>query len=300
VADSEDLKSVMAGIQGVVRFSEPMSKHTSFGLGGPADAYVEPADLPALQDVMKRASALKIQVFVLGGTNVVVRDGGIAGIVVRLVNFNRIEEPTDGVIYAEGGVLMPRLLKFAIQRGLSGLEFAAGIPGTLAGCVVMNAGTRSGEMSQVVRKIRMVTSTGELLDLPAEQADYRYRRSMLPPGVVVGAWLGLRTGAKDHIQSTVKQSLHRRKATQPIEMPNAGCVFKNPPGDSAGRLIEAAGLKGARLGDAQVSSKHANFIVNRGHATAGDILGLIELVVSTVAEKCGITLELEVQIVGRS
>ena len=290
----------MAGIQGVVRFSEPMSKHTSFGLGGPADAYVEPAALPALQDVMKRASALKIPVFVLGGTNVVVRDGGIAGIVVRLVNFNRIEEPTDGVIYAEGGVLMPRLLKFAIQRGLSGLEFAAGIPGTLAGCVVMNAGTRSGEMSQVVRKIRMVTSTGELLDLPAEQADYRYRRSMLPPGVVVGAWLGLRTGAKDHIQSTVKQSLHRRKATQPIEMPNAGCVFKNPPGDSAGRLIEAAGLKGARLGDAQVSSKHANFIVNRGHATAGDILGLIELVVSTVAEKCGITLELEVQIVGRS
>jgi UDP-N-acetylmuramate dehydrogenase len=291
---------VLAGIQGVVRFNEPMSKYTSFGIGGPADAYVEPADLSALQDVMKKASAGRIPVFVMGGTNVVVRDGGIAGIVVRLVNFDGIKEPQEGLIYAEGGVLMPRLLKFAMQRGLTGLEFAAGIPGTLAGCVVMNAGTRSGEMSQVVRKIRMVTLTGDLLDLPAEEVNYSYRRSALPPGVVVGAWLGLHTGAAAHIQSTVKASLHRRKATQPIEMPNAGCVFKNPTGDSAGRLIEAAGLKGARIGDAQVSTKHANFIVNRGQATAADILTLVELVVSTVAEKCAVTLEREVQIVGRN
>ena len=300
MATKEDLRSILAGIQGIVRFDEPMSEHTSFGIGGPADAYVEPADLTALQDLMKRAFAATHPVFVMGGTNLLVRDGGIAGIVFRLVNFDRIEESPDGLVFAEGGVVMPRLLKFAMQRGLTGLEFAAGIPGTLAGCVVMNAGTRLGEMRDVVRKIRLVTVSGDIQDVPVEQAGYSYRRSRLPHGVVVGAWLALQTGAKAQIESAVKQSLHRRKATQPIEMPNAGCVFKNPEGDSAGRLIEAADLKGARIGGAEVSTKHANFIVNKGQATAADILALIDVVLKTVAEKFGVTLELEVQVVGRN
>lgn len=295
-----DLESMLAGIKGVVRFDEPMSRYTSFRIGGPADAYVEPSDLESLQKVMTTASAAKIPVFVMGGTNVLVRDGGIQGIVLRLVNLDRIQEPEDGLFYAEGGVLMPRLLKFAMQRGLTGLEFAAGIPGTLAGSIVMNAGTRSGEMKDVVRTIRLVTMTGEILDLPAGQAGYSYRGSRLPRGIVVGAWLELRAGTRAEIESHVKESLHRRKATQPIEMPNAGCVFKNPEGDSAGRLVEAAGLKGAQVGDAEVSTKHANFIVNRGQATAQDILALIRLVGKTVAEKFGVTLELEVQIVGRN
>jgi UDP-N-acetylmuramate dehydrogenase len=295
-----DLESVLAGIQGVVRFHEPMSRYTSFRIGGPADAYVEPSHLESLQKVMATASAAKIPVFVMGGTNLLVRDGGIQGIVLRLVNLDRIQEPEEGMVYAEGGVLMPRLLKFAMQRGLTGLEFAAGIPGTLAGSIVMNAGTRSGEMKDVVRTIRLVTMTGEILDVPARQAGYSYRRSRLPQGIVVGAWLGLRPGTQAEIESHVKESLRRRKATQPIEMPNAGCVFKNPEGDSAGRLVEAAGLKGAQVGDAEVSTKHANFIVNRGQATAEDILALIQLVGKTVAEKFGVTLELEVQIVGRN
>jgi UDP-N-acetylmuramate dehydrogenase len=293
------IRNVLEGINGTVRFNEPMSRHTSFRIGGPADAYIEPADVEALRQLMALTFAHKIPVFVMGGTNLLVRDGGIEGIVVRLVRLDRIEEPEAGVLYAEGGVLMPRLLKFSMQRGLTGLEFAAGIPGSVAGCVVMNAGTRFGEMKQVVRKIRVVTTRGEILDVSGEEAGYSYRRSRLPEGIVVGAWLGLEPGSKAKIVATVKQSLLRRKATQPIEMPNAGCIFKNPEGDSAGRLIEAAGLKGAHIGDAQVSTKHANFIVNKGNARAGDTQALIRLVADTVAKKFGTTLDLEVQIVGR-
>ncbi|HEY3196943.1 MAG TPA: UDP-N-acetylmuramate dehydrogenase [Nitrospirales bacterium] len=295
----KEIQTLLSGINGIVRFDEPMRLYTSFRIGGPADAYVEPADVESLQQLMAGAYAEKIPVFVMGGTNLLVRDGGIEGIVVRLVKLNRIEEQEGGLLYAEGGVLMPRLLKVAMQRGLTGLEFAAGIPGTVAGCVVMNAGTRFGEMKEVVRKIRLVTMTGAILDVSGEEAGYSYRRSRLPEGVVVGAWLGLQPGTKAKIESSVKDSLHRRKTTQPIEMPNAGCVFKNPQSDSAGRLIEAAGLKGARIGDAQVSTKHANFIVNRGHATAKDTQALIGLVGKTVVEKFGVALELEVQIVGR-
>ena len=293
------IRALLSEINGTVRFDEPMKLHTSFRIGGPADAYVEPADVESLQHLMAGASAEKIPVFVMGGTNLLVRDGGIEGIVVRLVKLDRIEEPESGLLYAEGGVLMPRLLRVAMQRELAGLEFAAGIPGTLAGCVVMNAGTRFGEMKEVVRKIRLVTMTGAILDVAGADAGYSYRRSRLPEGIVVGAWLGLQPGTKATIESNVKESLHRRKATQPIEMPNAGCVFKNPEGDSAGRLIEAAELKGARIGDAQVSTKHANFIVNRGNATAEDTQMLIGLVRKTVVEKFGVTLALEVQIVGR-
>jgi len=295
----KEIQALLSEINGIVRFDEPMRLYTSFRIGGPADAYVEPADVESLQQLMTGACAEKIPVVVMGGTNLLVRDGGIEGIVVRLVKLNRIEEQENGLLYAEGGVLMPRLLKVAMQRGLSGLEFAAGIPGTVAGCVVMNAGTRFGEMKEVVRKIRLVTITGAILDVSGEEAGYSYRRSRLPEGIVVGVWLGMKPGTKAKIESCVKESIHRRKATQPIEMPNAGCVFKNPHSDSAGRLIEAAGLKGARIGDAQVSTKHANFIVNRGHATAEDTQALIGLVAKTVVEKFGVTLELEVQIVGR-
>ena len=296
----KEIRAVLAGVKGTVRLHEPMSRHTSFRIGGPADAYVEPDTVEDLQLLLERARKAKVPVFVMGGTNLLVRDGGIPGIVVRLVKFDRIQELEGGVLYAEAGVGVPRLLKYAMQRGLAGLEFAAGIPGTVGGAVVMNAGTRWGEMKDIVWRVRMVTTAGEVLDLSAEEAGFDYRRSRLPQGVVVGVWLGLKQGNKSQIESTVKACLQRRRATQPIEMPNAGCVFKNPGGEPAGRLIEAADLKGAHMGDAQVSTKHANFIVNRGRATAGDVLDLIRLVGKTVEEKADVTLELEVKIVGRA
>src|SRR5207244_10603105 len=155
------------------------------------------------------------------------------------------------------------------------LEFAAGIPGTLAGAIVMNAGTRLGEMKDVVRRVRLVTPSGERRELSADEVGFEYRRTFLPDGIIVGAWLQLRWDPTARSEATVKEALHRRKATQPLALPNAGCVFKNPGGEPAGWLIEAAGLKGAQVGDAQVSPLHANFIVNRGRATARDVLALI-------------------------
>ncbi|MEK7221951.1 MAG: UDP-N-acetylmuramate dehydrogenase [Nitrospirota bacterium] len=295
-----EIRTALAGVKGAVRFHEPMSLHTSFRIGGPADAYIEPEDEAALCRLMAQARKAKVPVFVLGGTNLLVRDGGIRGIVVRLTKLDRIEDHQGGLLYVEGGVGMPRLLKHALQHKLAGLEFAAGIPGTLAGSVVMNAGTRLGEMRDVVERVRMVTSDGEVRELPADEVGFEYRRTRLPRGIVVGAWLRLRWDPRSRMDMTVKESLQRRKATQPLALPNAGCVFKNPGGDPAGLLIEAAGLKGAQVGDAQVSTLHANFIVNRGRATAHDVLSLIRKVGQTVEQTAGVTLQLEVRIVGQA
>lgn len=295
-----DIRTALAGVKGAVRFHEPMSLHTSFRIGGPADAYIEPEDEAALCRLMAQASKAKAPVFVMGGTNLLVRDGGIRGIVVRLANLDRIEDHHGGRLYVEGGVGMPRLLQYALQRKLVGLEFAAGIPGTLAGSVVMNAGTRLGEMQDVVERVRMVTPAGEVRELPADEAGFEYRRTRLPRGIVAGAWLRLRWDPQSRMNAVVKDSLRRRKATQPLALPNAGCVFKNPGGDPAGLLIEAAGLKGAQVGDAQVSTLHANFIVNRGRATARDVLSLIRKVGRTVEQTAGVTLQLEVRIVGQA
>ncbi len=295
-----EIRAALTGVKGAVRFHEPMKRHTSFRIGGPADAYIEPEDEGALCRLMAQARKTKVPVFVMGGTNLLVRDGGIRGIVVRLTKLDRVEEHQGGPLYVEGGVGMPRLLKHALQRKLAGLEFAAGIPGTLAGSVVMNAGTRLGEMQDVVERVRMVTPAGEIRELSADEVGFGYRRTRLPRGIVVGAWLRLRWDPKSRIDSVVKDSLLRRKATQPLALPNAGCVFKNPGGDPAGLLIEAAGLKGAQVGDAQVSTLHANFIVNRGRATARDVLSLIRKVGQTVEQTSGVTLQLEVRIVGQA
>jgi len=220
--------------------------------------------------------------------------------VVSLSKLRGIHEEPGAVLYAEGGVGMPTLIGYAIRRSLSGLEWAAGIPGTVGGCLVMNAGTRLGEMKDAVKAVRLVTTKGELRDLPASRIPFQYRRARLPKGIVVGVWLQLRQGLRADIERVVKDYLHYRKDTQPLTMPSAGCVFKNPPNDSAGRLLEAAGLKGARVGDAEVSMKHGNFIVNRGHASAADVIQLIGKVRQTIKRKAGVRLDLELKIVGEA
>ena len=195
---------------------------------------------------------------------------------------------------------MPTVIGYAIRRSLAGLEWGAGIPGTVAGCVVMNAGTRLGEMKDSLKAVCMVDPQGRVVDIPAAEIPFSYRRAHLPPGIVVGVWVQLRPGDHDRIEKTVKDYLQYRKDTQPLTQPSAGCVFKNPPGDSAGRLVDAAGLKGARIGDAQVSEKHANFMVNLGHARAGDVLALIRKVRAAVKKQTGVALELELKIVGQA
>lgn len=300
ISRQQRLRAAVAGLRGSVQFGASLKPYTSFRIGGPADVLVEPADVDDVVRLSRQAHAQRVPIFVLGGTNVLIRDKGIRGIVVSLAKLRAIKEEPGGILYAEGGVGMPMLIGRAIRRSLSGLEWAAGIPGTVAGCVVMNAGTRLGEMKQAVKAVRIVRPDGTVLDVPAADLTFAYRRAALPPGIVVGVWLQLRPGERAEIEQVVKDYLHYRRDTQPLTLPSAGCVFKNPPQDSAGRIVEAAGLKGARVGDAQVSEKHGNFIVNRGQATAKDVLALIRKVRTHVARKTGVKLELELKLVGQT
>ncbi len=295
-----DLRAVVVGIKGAVKFHAPLRDYTSFKIGGPADVLVEPADVEDVCRLARQATAAKVPIFVIGGTNLLVRDKGIRGVVVSLSRLKAIKSEPHHVVYAEGGVGMPTLIGHAIRRSLSGLEWAAGIPGTVAGCVVMNAGTRLGEMQSAVKAVRIVDPKGRLVERPASEIDFGYRRAKLPKGIVVGVWLQLKPGSRQDIERVVKDYLRYRKDTQPLTLPNAGCVFKNPGTEPAGKLIEAAGLKGARIGDAQVSEKHGNFIVNRGQARAADVIALIRKVRREVERRTGITLELELKIVGQA
>jgi UDP-N-acetylmuramate dehydrogenase len=298
--DDKRLQRAVVGLRGRVTFGAALGGYTSFKIGGPADVLVEPANVDDVRRVVVQARAAKIPLFVVGGTNLLIRDGGIRGIVVSLARLRAIHEEPEAVLYAEGGLGMPTLIGYAIRRSLAGMEWAAGIPGTVGGCLVMNAGTRLGEMKDAVKAVRLVTMNGDLRDLPAASIRFQYRRARLPKGIVVGVWLQLRQGVRGEIARIVKDYLHYRKDTQPLAMPSAGCVFKNPPNDSAGRLLEATGLKGMRVGDAEVSTKHGNFIVNRGHATAADVISLIRKVRQAIKQKAGIRLDLELKIVGEA
>jgi UDP-N-acetylmuramate dehydrogenase len=274
--------------------------YTSFNIGGPADVVVEPSDIEDVCLVVRQARAHKVPFFVLGGTNLLVRDGGIPGIVMSLARLRGIKEESGSVLYAEGGVGMPTVIGYAIRHSLAGLEWAAGIPGTVAGCVVMNAGTKLGEMKNSIKAVRMVNMKGQVVDVPAAQVEFDYRRALLPRGIVVGVWVQLQQGVRSEIERTVKDYLRYRRDTQPLALPSAGCVFKNPPSDSAGRLIERAGLKGTRVGDAEVSMKHGNFIVNRGQACAADVIALIGKIRSVIRRRTGVWLDLELKIVGKT
>jgi UDP-N-acetylmuramate dehydrogenase len=272
----------------------------SLQVGGPADVLVVPSDVEDVIRVIQGARAEGVPFVVLGGTNVLVRDKGIRGIVMQLKHLTGLHEEANQVIYAQAGVRLPRLMQFALTRNLSGMEWAAGIPGTVGGGVVMNAGTRLGEMKEVLHAVDFVNLRGQRVRIDASNLSFVYRKTTLPKGIVVGAWVQLTPSTRAEIEGRTKTYLRYRRATQPLTIPNAGSVFKNPPGDSAGRLIEAAGLKGAHVGDAEVSAKHANFIVNRGTATAAQVLALIQKVRQTVARKFGVRLQLEWKIIGES
>ncbi len=293
-----DIRAAVAGFRGSVFFRAPLRDYTSFRIGGPADVLVAPVDIEDITLVVGQARAHKIPLFVLGGTNLLIRDGGIRGIVISLARLREVKEEPGSILYAEGGVGMPTLIGYAIRHSLAGLEWAAGIPGTVAGCVMMNAGTKLGEMKDSIKAVRMVNMKGQVLDLEAAQIKFEYRRALLPRGIVVGVWLQLKPGVRSEIERAVKDYLRYRRDTQPLAMPSAGCVFKNPPRDSAGRLIEAVGLKGARVGDAEVSMKHANFMVNRGQASAADVIALIGKVRGVIHRRLGVRLNLELKIVG--
>ena len=297
---SPQLQKALDGIRGNIRLGEPLSPLTSLRIGGPADALVCPLDLEDLCRLVRQASSTKVPILVMGGTNVLVSDRGFRGIVVQLIHFTAIREEAPDVLYVQAGVRFPILLQYATKRALSGMEWSAGIPGTLGGGIVMNAGTKLGEMKDVLKTIHIVNNRGIALTRSASELSFGYRKARLPKGIVIGAWLQLVKSTRKKIESVTKNYLQYRKATQPLTLPNAGSIFKNPVSKSAAWLIEQAGLKGAQIGDAQVSPKHANFVVNLGKARASDVKKLIHLVQRTVARKTGISLKLELKMVGES
>jgi len=294
----QDLLAAVEGLKGAVVWDAPLRELTSLRIGGPAEVLVVPDNVADLSQLVRQAHAVHMPLFVLGGTNVLIRDGGIRGVVVSLGKLIAVESGAQDILYAEAGIRMPRLLQHAISQSLSGLEWAAGIPGTLGGAVVMNAGTRLGEMKDCLHAVQLLSADGELNRVEAASIEFSYRQARLPEGIVVGAWLQMTRGVSDKIEADMKSYLQYRKSTQPLTQPNAGSVFKNPPTASAGKLIEEAGLKGFRVGDAKVSQKHANFIVNMGQARATDAILLIKKIQQEVFHRTGIMLEPEWKIVG--
>ncbi len=296
----QDLLAAVAGIRGTVTFDAPLRDLTTLRIGGPADALVVPEDVEDVSRLVAQAHMAQVPLFVLGGTNVLICDGGIRGIVVSISKLTTmfVEEDQATVVFAEAGVRMPTLLGFVGSQSLSGLEWAAGIPGTVGGAVVMNAGTHLGEMKDCLKAVQLVNAEGCVEVLPASSLEFSYRHAVVPEGIVVGAWLQLTRSAQAKVESKTKSYLQYRKNTQPLAQPNAGSVFKNPAKGSAGQLIEEAGLKGLKIGDAQISTKHGNFIINLGNARATDAILLIKKIQQDVFHRTGIMLELEWKIVG--
>jgi UDP-N-acetylmuramate dehydrogenase len=298
----------LSNVKGEIRRNEPLSGHTSFRIGGPADLLVYPADRDDLIAALKEISKQGLPYFVLGGgTNLLVKDGGFRGAAISLQRMKAIRTEREyrsiggsfAVVLAEAGASLSALLSFAVDEGLTGLEFAAGIPGTVGGAVRMNAGTSAGETGDVVESLALLMPGGELVAKGRDEMGFGYRTSSIPEGnIVVEVRFVLRRDEKARIKARVKQLSEARKQRQPSGLPNAGSMFKNPQEESAGKLIEEAKLKGRRVGDAQVSDRHANFIVNLGKATARDVLQLMEIVKQTVVEVHGVRLEPEITIIG--
>ena len=284
-----------------IEINIPLAKYTTLRVGGPADYFAEIENEGDLQSLLFAAREAGLPVLIMGnGSNLLVRDGGFQGLVIRLgKSFSRIDRTGD-FLYAQAGALLSALSVRARDEGLAGLEFAQGIPGTVGGGTYMNAGAYGGELGNCIREAK-VLSGSEIKTVPGEQMDFSYRhsRAMEEGWVVLGALFSLRPGDPKEIDSAMRDFSARRKEKQPLEYPSAGSFFKRPQGHFAGALIEGANLKGLTVGGAQVSEKHAGFLINIGNATAKDFLDLMAKVQSAVMERYQVALEPEVRIVGR-
>jgi UDP-N-acetylmuramate dehydrogenase len=287
-----------------VRFDEPLSRHTSFRIGGPAEVWVEVTDALDIRRVQVLAAATGLPLFVLGGgTNVLISDRGVRGIVLHLGRpLAALQWRANGTgqhVRAGAAAPLKRLVNEAVDRDLSGLEFAEGIPGTVGGGLLMNAGAFGGEIADVVELVEGVDADGEVQHLPRSALNFGYRQFDLPPGfIVTHLQFLLQPDDGDAIRARRAEAKRRREMHQPLGYPNAGSVFKNPPGQFAARLLEKAGLKGCRRGGAMFSHQHANFIVNVAGATAADVRWLIEEATRRVREMSGVRLEPEIRLVG--
>ena len=279
---------------------EPMCRHTTFQIGGPVAVMAFPNSPEQVGEILKIARRYEITPMILGaGSNILAPDEGLDTVVIELrTAMNRVEERSKGEFEAQAGAAMARLATFAMERGYTGLEFAHGIPGTVGGGVYMNAGAYGGEMCQVVTGVTAMDRAGNLLDIPADKLDlsYRHSRFMNEELVILSVRVKLEKGDREEIRAKMAELMTRRRTSQPLELPSAGSTFKRPATGYAAAMIEAAGLKGLRVGDAQVSEKHAGFVVNRGRATCKDVLRLMEQVQDRVEQDTGVRLEPEVRI----
>ena len=286
-----------------VKKNEPMCNHTTWRIGGPVEVLLQPETVEELQQALLEIQRTEELCHVLGGgSNVLVADEGIAGTVIQLGGSLCKMEIASPYITAEAGVPLLVLAQKAAAAGLSVLEFAAGIPGTIGGAVVMNAGAYDGQISDIVRQVICCDKKGKLVTLDSADCEFAYRNSRFKQEqdlVIISVKLELNKGNKEEIQARMQKHTALRKEKQPVEYPSAGSIFKNPPGEAAGRLIEMVGAKGWKQGDAMVSQKHSNFIINTGKATCEDVLQLIKRVKQAVEEQTGVWLEEEILVLGK-
>lgn len=297
--------ALIAGIVGRenLREQEPLSAHTTFQVGGPADYWVSPGNARELAALLSLCRQEGMPWYVFGrGSNVLASDEGFRGVAVDLRRGFSYCEAKENRIAAGAGASLASVAALALKKGLAGFEFAAGIPGSLGGAMVMNAGAYGGELKDVLLSGKVLTPEGEVLLLAAEELELGYRSSCIPGRgyIALEGELELRPGRAEEIRGKMEELAARRREKQPLEYPSAGSTFKRPAGYFAGKLIEDAGLRGFRVGDAQVSEKHCGFVINRGHATAEEILSLCRHVQAAVKEKFHVELELEVKLLGFS
>lgn len=292
-----------------IRLDEPMKLHTSFRVGGPADLYATPSRTEEILALIDAANMLRIPYFLMGnGSNLVISDEGMEGLVIHLSEpFSSIEakpdaqQPDTEIIRVSAGTLLIRLASFATKAGLSGLEFASGIPGSVGGAVFMNAGAYDHDISEVVEEVKYITPEGEVVTKRGSELQFAYRRSvfMSEGGIILEARFRLHRGDPEEIAAQVRTYSEKRTKSQPLNFPSAGSMFKRPTGHYTGALIEQCGLKGASVGGAQVSEKHAGFVINKGDATAKDIDELVKKIQKEVKAKFDVDLEREVRFIGR-
>lgn len=284
-----------------IKIDEPMKKHISFKVGGPADILVKPTSEKQLSEVISFIKKENIPYLIIGnGSNLLIKDGGIRGVVIEISNNYNDFNIEGNIINIQAGALLSVVGKAILRESLAGFEFAAGIPGTLGGALAMNAGAYGGEMKDIVKTVRLMDMDGNIFEFTNEQMEFGYRKSILSREdyIVLSAQIELKKGKYDEIKATMMDFTQRRVTKQPLSLPSAGSTFKRPEGHFAGKLIEDSGLRGLTLRGAQVSEKHCGFVVNLGNANAKDLLDLMYVVKSAVKAKFGVMLEEEVKILG--
>ncbi len=293
-----DYQKIFGDLPGVI-LNEPMARHTTFRIGGGADIFATPSTEAELEALLQKAKLHNIPITVIGNaSNILVRDGGIRGLVIATTNLKKIEIHGTTVLAGAGNSLYQVALA-AVQAGLGGLEFAAGIPGSIGGAAFMNAGAYDGFMSHVVKAVRLRRPDGTYVSLVGDQLGFDYRKSALQnSGIITSVLLQLQSSTKEAVMAKIQELAQKRSASQPLNMPSAGSVFKHLGGIYPAKVIDELGMKGLTVGGAQVSEKHAGFIVNKGNAKAGDVLELVEIIKTKVKEEKNLDLEMEIVVLG--